>query len=274
DAFWAEMSKIANQRKMGSYGDHSSIIYSLTDIQMFRLGLEIQCPTCSRRSWFSIKDADYDLQCPDCLENFSIRSFDPHDLVWSYRTFGPFSLPYQASGVYTVLLTLRFFKSDLLMDGTVTPILGFTSRKDDKDIEADLGLFYQSSFLRKGRIDLIFAECKTYNEFERKDVDRMSLLAGQFPGAIIVFSTLRKSLTTRERDLLRVVANKGRRYFKAERPYNPVMVLTGTELFADWRPPKCWQDAGISVPPSYNHSAQSELLHLCDATQQLYLDLE
>jgi hypothetical protein len=274
DEFWAEMSKIANQKKMGAYGNPSAIIYSLTDIQMFRLGIEIQCPTCSMRSWFSIKDADYELQCPKCLENFSIRAFDPHDLVWAYRTFGPFSLPNQASGVYTVLLTLRFFKSNTLMHSAITPILGFTARKGGKDIDADLGLFYKPSSLRKGRIDLIFAECKTYNEFEKKDVDRMSLLADQFPSAIIVFSTLRKSLTPKEERMLRTVANKGRRYFKAERPFNPVMVLTGTELFADWRPPKCWQDAGMAVPPSYNRLARSELLRLCDATQQLYLGME
>ena len=104
-------------------------------------------------------------------------------------------------------------------------------------------------------------------------VCRLSYL-GYFPGAIIVFSTLRKSLTAKEGGLLRIVANKGRRYFKAERPYNPVMVLNGAELFADWRPPKCWQDAGIVVPPSYNNPARSELLRLCDATQQLYLGME
>ena len=42
---------------------------------------------------------------------------------------------------------------------------------------------------------LVFGECKTYGLFQKKDFDRMSYLAKSFPGAILVFSTLRKTLT-------------------------------------------------------------------------------
>ena len=38
-------------------------------------------------------------------------------------------------------------------------------------------------------------------------------------------------LTKTEKKLLRPFVNRCRRYWKAERPYNPVLILTGNELF-------------------------------------------
>ena len=272
--FRAEIHKIANKRQMGSYGDGASIIYTLTDMQMFRLGMEIQCPTCSKNSWYSIKDADYDLQCPKCLDKFSIRAEFTRNLKWSYRTFGPFSLPAKADGVYTVLLTLRFFSSTIRLWGTTTPIMSFEAKKGDVEIEVDLGLFFQESSLGKKEVETIFAECKTYKEFLKKDVDKMDTLAKNFPGAIIVFATLRKELKAKELTMLRAFASKCRKNYKAEKPSNTIIILTGNELFADNPPPICWQDAGLEIPSSYEYDSRSELMRLSDSTQQLYLGME
>jgi hypothetical protein len=270
-ALWGEISKIANQEKF--IKDPNRILQRLIDARIFRLGVEMQCPICRQRSWYSIKDADYELQCSKCLERFTIPSHSPKEIEWSYRTSGPFSLPNQAYGVYSVLLTLRFFAQ--LLDGATTPIMSFTAKKDGKKIEADLGLLFQESRFGYVKTELIFAECKTYNHFEKRDADRMNLLADEFPGAVLVFATLRKSLTEKEKRLLRPVANRGRRYWKAERPFNPVLLLTGVELFADWRPPQCWKDArGKQAAFAKNYRAWGDLLQLCDATQQLYLDMQ
>lgn len=274
DAFIGAIKKIANQGKGGRLWEYSTAIHYLTEMQVFRLGLEIQCSTCSMNSWYSIKDADYELQCPHCLGDFSIRSRPPADLKWSYRTFGPFSLPYQAMGVYAVLLTLRFFSSHSLLDGATTPVMSFEAKKDGLNIEADLGLFFQSSRLWKGKVETIFAECKTYNEFEKRDIERMETLAANFRGAVLVFSTLRKELTSNEKTMLRAFVNKGRKNYKAEKPNNPVIILTGTELFASGRPPKCWEDARLTIPSPYNSFFIPELVKLSDATQQLHLGME
>lgn len=67
---------------------------------MFRLGMEIQCPICERHSWYSIKEADYVLECPKCTEKFQIPS-NSRDIRWSYGTVGPFSLPKQVDGART-----------------------------------------------------------------------------------------------------------------------------------------------------------------------------
>ena len=70
----------------------------------------------------------------------------------------------------------------------------------------------------------------------------MRYLAQMFPGAILVFSMLRESLTKEEIAALTRLAKLGRKYWKSERPLNPVMILTGAELLTWKRPPLCWNE--------------------------------
>lgn len=172
-----------------------------------------------------------------------------------------------------MLLALRFF-TQLLREPT-TALLSFTAEKAGTPLEADLGLFLKEMPFGRTTIELVFAECKTYDQFERKDIQRMQLIAQNFPGAVLVFATLRTELTDREKRLLRPLVNKGRKYWKADRPCNPVLILTGIELFSEWRPEYFWKDAGATHAAFANRlRGHASLLELCDATQQLYLGLK
>jgi hypothetical protein len=269
-AFRAELNKIcANQPTTNA----DRLAKKLVDLRVVQLGLELQCPHCRQHSWHSMKDADYELGCPKCLQKFNLPSHTPNELAWSYRSTGPFSLPDRAYGVYSVLLTLRFFAKTL--DRATTPLLSFIAKKASLEMEADLALFFQESRYGQKKTDLIFAECKTNKEFNRKDADRMSDLAKYFPGAVLVFATLNKTLSKKEQTVLRPVANRGRRLWKTGHSFNPVLILTGTELFAEWGPSQAWRDAGgkHATFADYHRWPRGELMALCDATQQLYLDL-
>ena len=249
-------------------------IQKLVNVGVIQVGMELQCPICHQRSWYSIKEVDYSLKCPKCLAQFHFPSHSPKKIQWSYRTVGPFSSSNQAYGAYSVLLTLRFFTQ--LLHGAITPITSFVLIKDKKEIgEVDLGLFFRELRFLSGKIEVIFAECKTYNRFTRKDIKRMRVIANKFPGAVMVFATLRDSFTKSEKKYLCDFVSKYREYWEANRPYNPVLILTGTELFSDLGPPFCWREKGdIYAEAAKNFSAMYDLFHLCDITQQLYLGLE
>jgi len=272
DALLGKLAKIANESKHHKR-DAAGILRQLVSAGVLRLGVDVQCPICTQRSWYSVTESDYRLQCRKCNEHFDLPTYSPKEIKWSYRTVGPFSLPGRAYGVYTVLLTYRFFS--MLLHEPATAILSFTAEKAGAQIEADLGLFLKEVHYGRTTIETVFAECKTYDHFRQVDVKRMLALAKDFPGAILVFATLRKELTENEKKLLRPFVNRGRKYWKAERPYNPVLILTGTEIFADFRPEYSWKDA----TPAHTAMAQKtqghlSLLELCDATQQLYLDMK
>ena len=246
------------------------ILQQLTEKKVFQLGMEIQCPVCARSPWYSVKDADYELQCR-CLEWIS---FPPasKEIKWSYRTLGPFSFPKQAHGAYTVLLTLRFFS--FLLDGATTPLMSFTAEKGKVEMEADLALFFQGSKFGDSKTEVIFAECKTFNAFQKKDADRMINLGDAFPGSVLVFATLKKSLSQKEKTILGPVVNRSRKYRKHDRPFNPVLILTGIELFSEFHFIENWKTAGGIHAKLAQNRPRINLLELCDFTQQIYLDMD
>ena len=234
---------------------------------IFRLGLRVRCPHCSRHSWFDLENIRALFTCPKCLEPFPAAG-NMDNSRWAYKTTGPFSVPHHADGAYGVLLALQCFDDRHMTTMRVTPALSFTAKKGNQELEADFALFWQESVFGMRQEGIAFGECKTYRRFKPPDFERMSQIAEAFPGAVLVFSTLRDSLTKTEVAAMKRIARAGRKYWKAERPINPVMILTGTELLS-WRGmPHCWSPA---LQEKFRHI--HGLLKLCDATQQIYLGL-
>jgi hypothetical protein len=91
----------------------------------------------------------------------------------------------------------------------------------------------------------------------------------------MVFATLKKALTANEKRLLRPLVNRGRKYWKAARPYNPVIILTANELLTDRGPRQEWEQRGDEFKRhARSWGDQRELVSLADATQQIYLDMQ
>jgi hypothetical protein len=255
-------SRLQEASKRGNLYDY------LVSKGVFKIGLRVQCPRCLRRSWFPLESVRDNFSCPRCLNAFSaIGTLE--NSAWTYKTAGPFSVPHYGDGAYCVLLTLEFFNRHNFSTLRTTPVLSFKAAgPGGAALEADAAAFWQDAALGQRNDGILFAECKTYDKFKAKDFMRMRQLAKAFPGAVLVFSTLRKSLTPKEIKGITRIAKRGRRYWKSERPINPVLILTGTELLHFSRPPRCWEE---SLQKKFNRVYG--LLALCDATQQIYLNL-
>jgi hypothetical protein len=236
---------------------------------VFQVGLRVQCPFCFRNSWYSVEQIDKDFTCPRCLTTFSaIGNIEKGG--WCYKTVGPFSIPHYADGAYATLLSLEFFSDMRLVTFKSTPALNFTAvGPDKKNIEADFALLWQEAIRGEEQSGLLFGECKSYNKFEEKDFQRMRYLTKKFPGAVIVFSTLRKELTPKEIKGMARIAKMGRKYWKTGKPINPVLILTGNEILSLRNPPYCWEN--LVAKDRFQHIAG--LLNICNATQQIYLNL-
>ncbi|RKU10880.1 hypothetical protein C6503_19540 [Candidatus Poribacteria bacterium] len=248
-----------------------NMVERLSDAKVLQLGVEVQCPVCTRTSWYSMKGVNYELQCSSCLTRFSLPSASKN-IKWAYRALGPFSLPKHAQGAYTVLLTLRFFSGFSLLEGATTPLMSFTAEKDGmKPLEADLALFFQESKFRNSKTEVIFAECKTFNSFRQKDVDKMTDLGKVFPGAILVFAKLGEYLLDEEKAILCPLVNRMRRNRKSKSSFNPILILTGKELFWKSEFSEWWKERG-GMRMAVN--AQEGMLELCDFTLQTNLGIE
>jgi hypothetical protein len=265
-----EAWQIAKRR---GFDSPDGIISTLMTSRLVALGFQVKCETCGRHPWFEMSKIKPVVECPDCLREWTLPLFDPSKIKWAYRGAGPLVSLSASSGAFPVLLAARFLK--LLMHLQTTIAFGVELEKDGKKLEFDLGGFFRESAYRPSRTRLLLAECKTYNRFEAHDVKRMEELGSNFPGAVLVFASLRRSLEADEVKQLGAVAKRGRRRVGSEEPANPVMVLTGNELFAMRNMKNQWN--GIGGRHAILAEAlrdESDILGICNVTQQLYLDLE
>jgi hypothetical protein len=263
----AEGSRITKETRRK---DPLWLIRVLTDSGILQLGMEFHCPICTQRSWYSIKEADYELQCAKCLEKFTIPS-TTKEIKWAYRSLGPFSLPNYAFGAYPVLFTVSFLDRSHIE--RKTPHFSFTAVKDNDKFEVDLALLFHGPHFGATNVGVIFAECKTYAHFKDNDIRRLRKLGVRFPGAILLFSTIREKLTNREKRLLRAAVNRNRALANAGKYFNPIMILTAKELLSDFGAPLCWERGGGTAMTWNYHAGDKTLLNLCDITQQLHLEM-
>jgi hypothetical protein len=257
--------------RIRTIGGNGGLYQSLVERNVFQLGYKTQCKHCGRASWFSVNDLAAELTCPLCYKKLdAIDAVDGANKgAWHLKTAGPFSVEKFADGSYSVLLALNFLQQDRSLQ--TTPVMSFKARDATtaKELEADLGVMWQETVHGETDEGVLFAECKSYNEFDHKDFERMKALAKQFPGAILAFCTLRRALTPREVREIRKIARTGMKRWKTERPINPVLVLTGHELFSTFGAPRCWKDMSA---PGWTERTYT-LLGTCNATQAIHLGL-
>lgn len=267
----AEVSRMENEGDF--FGGAAHFMERLVERGIMRLGVRIQCPTCTQRSWHSLTEIDYEMRCPKCEDTFDIPSESRNEMKWAYRARGAFDMPNQAQGAYCVLLVARFFSE--LHRRPTTPVFGIEASKGPTTIEVDYGAITEYDTIMEHRRATILAECKTFNLFQPVDFKRMKVLESVFNDAFLVFATLNESLTDKERRSVIPLVKRCRRENKSGRKRNNVLILTGNELFARSGPPYCWEDLeGVFELHAKRHDVSRDLEALSHATQHLYLGME
>lgn len=263
----AVMAKLKRVVQLGGlFIDAERFLENLISTNALRLGAKIQCPVCTRYNWYELNALDYELQCRFCLSTFSPPLESPKDIKWTYRAHGPFASSV-AKGSFTVLLTFKLLGGNI--DQEVTPLFSYVAEKDGKRLEADLTCLKR----HETGTDVIHAECKSFNRFERKDIARMKELSAAFPGSALIFATLNNELQESEVKLIQRLAVTERKKEIRGKPSSPVILLTGTELFSH-RLTDVWRKRGGAYAQFSERSYElSKLPILAEATQQLYLNL-
>jgi hypothetical protein len=269
-------------------GRRSKAVFSRAELSDFtkgnvmRVGLSLSCPNCAKENWYSLSDVDYEVMCERCLNEFSFPQTDLkyNEGDWRYRVLGPFSVPDYADGAYATVLTLRLFNNMLAGGDTPTTFAtGLDVAHGGAKFEIDFAGWYSEG--RKFWIDpspvVVFGEAKSFgsNIFKERDVQRLKSMAEAIPGSCVVFSAMKRQLSDSEKRRIRRFAEWGRVPQKNGEPRAMVIVLTGTELFADHRLKQTWKETGGTHANMVEHPSVhiDDMWTLADITQQLYLDL-
>ena len=277
-------NKITNAASKGKWG--KSNFMTIVERQAVQLGLELKCTKCGNWSWYSIKHLDYSLSCDLCLKEFDFPISNPSDSKhskWSYRLIGPFALPDYARGGYATALSIRFFSEVFgIVSSSLTWSSGLELTLGESSFETDFILWIQRKQIlaHDYPTEIVFGEVKSFGKdvFKASDITKMKLLAETFPGCIIVFATMKEAeeFSPEEIERIRRFALWGREYDAQRKQQRaPVIVLTGTELFADFSLENAWKNKGGKhkdlTGQRWVHTDSLDVL--ANFTQQLYLGM-
>ena len=258
---WEKINTILQERAKNGENlefDAANVLKKLVNANVLQPGMRMVCPNCNQWSWYSVKDVEYMLKCPECFGTFDFPYRPRDEVKWAYRTIGAFDSPNKSAGTYTVLLLLRFFSDRQMLGGEITPLMSFNLKKqsvpdqDEEKIngkEFDLALFFQMH--GRDNIEIIFAECKTARSFKREEIENMEILGRKFPNAVLTFAKL-SDLTGREKDNLSELV---------QRSSNPILILTGEDLLRQ------------SLDKEHNLKGYGDFLDLCRRTIQKHLEI-
>jgi hypothetical protein len=260
----------------------SAKLEDFSESKVMRIGLSLKCPLCAKENWYSLTDVDYEITCERCLDKFPFPQagikFNEGD--WRYRILGPFSVPNYADGAYSTILTLRLFSCLLGVSDTPTTFAtGLNVTLGSLKFEIDFAGWYTEG--RKFWVDpnlvVLFGEAKSFGSevFKDRDVQRLKAMAEALQGSFVVFAALKKELSSSEKARIKGFAEWGRVPQKNGDPRAMVIVLTGTELFADHTVEQTWKDLGGAHAKMVQHPTVhlDDLWTLADITQQLYLSM-
>lgn len=263
-----------DDRSRRSFGYWNDLKHFLK-LSVFRAGLQVQCPVCSYQNWLAVDSLSYRPTCTRCLNQFDFLQTPEglHRIDWYYRVTGPFAAPDYARGGYAVALTLRILAQR--HDAEMTWSTGLKLQPLNREI--DFIAWHRSASLGTSERDeplVVLGEVKSFGVGSVNDETIAALqdVAEKFPGAVMVVASLREigEYSLEEIARLRRLALWGRRT-----PFpqsNPLIILTGTELFADHGISNAWKKVdGKEVHPSYDFN---DLYTLADMTQHRYLGLE
>jgi hypothetical protein len=266
------------KKRRGSFRDPKLEDYTKRNV--IRLGLETTCPHCQGGNWHGLDTVDYKVTCERCLKpyEFPQAQIRAHNENWKYRVIGPFSVPDYGRGSYSSLLTLRVLGSLGTSHGRqMTFSTSMELAFDGVKCEADFVALHRRDHMGElGDPVLVIGETKSFGKgdlIKATDLTKLKKIGKKLPDAVIVISVMRDEFTPSEKKLLKPFVEWGRRANERGLPTNPVVLLTGHELFMDHMVSSTWK--ALSAPhvnfADYEHTRN--LHNLAQATQAIHLGL-
>lgn len=187
------------------FGDHANLVLEtrgrrplkpddvfayLLKHEVFRVGLDLECPSCRLEFWRSLDDVASRMRCEYCGKDFN-PTMQLKDRDWAYRPSGLFGREDHQEGGVPVALTLQQLQTASHGQWiTWLPALLLSPRSAKIELcETDFLILTQS---REGRVQILIGECKARKPITEKDVQNLTRIARAFPperfDVYIVFS--------------------------------------------------------------------------------------
>lgn len=158
-----------------------AVLSYLMKKNVFRAGLEFDCPSCRLEFWIALDDLSTEGICAYCGHRFNVTPHLNHRGDWRFRRSGLFGRDDNQEGAIPVVLTLQqldtTFGSREMFYTTAMELQPDTAniRKCETDFVAVVPTH------RDGRIQIAIGECKTRKSITEDDIAKLKSVAAAFP---------------------------------------------------------------------------------------------
>jgi hypothetical protein len=275
---YAKLLEIVNRSTAGHPEiARQNFFNSLIKKKVLTIGLTLRCRNCNHTSWHALDSLGPIMTCHRCSSELKFPSASPpKQQDWAYKVTGPFAAANFAHGAYCVGSTLHFLTEKIFGD-SITWIPSFRmTNADGKEAESDFGIFARPSrFSNTSSPFLILGECKSFNLFASADFAKAHYLTDLFPGAVLCFATFRDKLTRKEIKSLTRIVRRGRARLGTGRVRNPVLILTGKELFSQFSfATEFYEEYGDKAQYARMAYIRRDIEELCSLSQEVHLGIE
>ena len=185
------------QRPIGTKLTSSDVFAHLVVNGLFRIGVDLECPSCQMSSWISVDTLRHDVECHLCGRTFDAT----RQLVaskWAFRRSGVFGAERNAQGAIPVALTLQQLDtnlSNMLGWGMYSPSLQVEAADGAAGLDCEVDFVWLLGSSRAGRPRVIIGECKDRGgTITDDDVANMKTICARLPkhrlDAYVIFAKL------------------------------------------------------------------------------------
>jgi len=245
---WADLIARRQQRSLFA----RATLEDFTTKNIIRLGVTSRCPHCQFENWHGLNTVDYTITCERCVKayDFPQAHLRQRNENWEYRVVGPFSVPDYGRGSYASLLALRVLNQFSVSHAQMTFSTAMKLEFDDVKAEVDFIGWHTKETLGRDREkdpQLVIGETKSQGHgdlVKQRDLDQLKIIGEKLPGSIIIIAVMRTEFTDTEIKRLEKFVIWASRPDRFGNETNPVLLLTGHELFADYGIQRTWEKLG------------------------------
>jgi hypothetical protein len=181
------------------------VFLHLVKKKIIRTGVELECPNCGLRDWYSLNDLAEEVNCSYCGKNIDSGP-QLRDALWHYRVSGLFARTRDQEGAIPVILALLQALRCLHTRG-MTWLTGMDLSWNDsgKDVEGETDLVVLTRNY-ENMPEMVLGECKTNKEVDGEQIDRLVAAAKRCSEfglkTFVMFAKAGSPFTPKELDLI------------------------------------------------------------------------
>ncbi len=150
---------------------------------LFRIGVDLKCPSCRLSSWVAVDSVKQELKCELCGNQYDAT----RQLVnseWRYRRTGVLGTEKNAQGAIPVSLTLQQLDANFhspFHGGIFYPSLELDPQNPESLPQCEIDFTWMTRGRRDQHTSVILGECKDQGEIDEKTINNLRLVADAFP---------------------------------------------------------------------------------------------